>query len=43
MMKPQDIIDEIRDDFRVGNVSMPMFIDIWVADDVDKTGFMHIF
>ena len=27
MMKPQDIIDEIRDDFRVGNVSMPM-IDI---------------
>lgn len=33
MMKPQDIIDEIRDDFRVGNVSMPMFIDIWVADD----------
>ena len=33
MMKPQDIIDQIEDDLRIGCMTVPMFIDVAVMPD----------
>lgn len=33
MLDPQDIIDQINDDLRNGDVTVPMFVNVWISDD----------
>lgn len=33
MLNPQTIIDDIEEDFRVGNVTMPLYVDVCVMPD----------
>lgn len=44
MLNPQTIIDDIEDDFRVGNVTMPLYVDVCVMPDdygpYEKNRFM---
>lgn len=44
MMKPQDIIDRINGDFRIGNVSLPLFVEVKVMpDDYGRDAICHRF
>ena len=43
MLDPQDMMDEINEDFRIGNVSLPLYVEICVIPDDYGRNVCHRF